>query len=210
MSWKRIRERGSMDLNDKQRVYVAEYLRKLNGTAAAEAAGFSKKSAADRSKDLQRNPKVREAIEQGLAEREQECKDKAVEAMEHAYCLATVDIGDLYDADGNLLPLHQMPKAARVAIASIEVEFETKIQSSRDEQGRIVETFFRVPKSAKIRLYDKRASAELLMKYAGKLKERLELDATQSYADMVLAAQRKREGTETPALPAHADEEPET
>jgi phage terminase small subunit len=208
VSWKNVTKING-ELNDKQRVYVAEYLRKLNGTAAAEAAGFSKKSAEDRSKDLQRNPKVRAAIEHGLAEREQECKDKAVEAMEHAYCLATVDIGDLYDAEGNLLPLHQMPKAARVAIASIEVEFETKIQSSRNEQGQIVETFFRVPKAAKIRLHDKRASAELLMKYAGKLKERVELDATQSYADMVLAAQRKREGTETPALPAHADEEPE-
>jgi phage terminase small subunit len=204
VSWKRITERGTDDLNAKQLLYVSLYLDTLDGTLSAQLAGYSKKSAADRSKDLQRNPKVREAIDKGLLEKEQTLKDKCIKTMEHAYAQATADIGELFDDEGNPLPLSKMPRDARRAIQAIEVEFEYVT----DEDGKER----RVPKLARIKLHDKRASQELFAKFADKLKEKVQLDATQSYADMVLAAQRKREGdagNEPAALPAHAEEEPE-
>lgn len=201
MSWKTVAEKPK-ELNDKQLLYISFYLDTLDGQLSAELAGYSKKSARDRSKDLQRNAKVREAIDRGIAEKERELKDKCVRTMEHAYAQATADIAELFDDEGNPLPLRKMPRDARRAIQAIEVEFE----EVTDEDGSVR----RVPRLARIKLHDKRASQELFAKYADKLKDKVQLDATQSYADMVLAAQRKREGTETPALPAHADEEPES
>src|SRR4051812_16507162 len=185
MSWKRIGTGTPRALNAKQQLYVSLYLETLNGTLAAEGAGYSKHSASDRSKDLQRYTRVREAIDKGLAEKERELKDKVVRTMEHAYCQATADIAELFDEDGAPLPLSKMPRDVRRAIHSIEVEFDEVAK----EDGAVA----RVPRVAKIKLHDKRASQELFAKYAGKLKDRVELDATESYADMVLAAQRKRE-----------------
>jgi phage terminase small subunit len=185
-------------LSPRAKLYIAEYLRSLNGAKAAVAAGYSKAAAVDISKQLQNNPLVREAVNQGIAEREQEIRDKAVKAMEHCFCQATADIGDLCRENGEYLPVHEMPRRVRRAIQSIE--FETRYERIGDATERYTVT--------KVRLHDKRASQELLVKYAGKLKERLEIDATMNYAEMVLAAQRKREEdgkqestTEEPAKP---------
>lgn len=197
MSWKRITERGTSDLNAKQLLYVSLYLDTLDGTLSAQLAGYSKKSAADRSKDLQRNPKVREAIDKGLLEKERTLKDKCLRTMEHAYAQATADIGELFDDEGNPLPLSKMPRDARRAIQAIEVEFE----EVTDEDGSVR----RVPKLARIKLHDKRASQELFAKFADKLKERMELDATKSFEQVVLEAARLRR--ERKALPAPAKSE---
>jgi phage terminase small subunit len=189
MSWKRIGTGTPRALNAKQQLYVSLYLETLNGTLAAEGAGYSKHSASDRSKDLQRYTRVREAIDKGLAEKERELKDKVVRTMEHAYAQATADIAELFDDEGNPLPLRKMPREARRAIHSVEVEFEDVTQ----EGG----TVRRRPRLAKIKLHDKRASQELFAKYAGKLKDKVEMDATKSFAELVLAAQRKREREST-------------
>jgi phage terminase small subunit len=187
VSWKRVTKIDG-DLNDKQRIYVAAYLETLNGTAAAEIAGFSKKSAEDRSKDLQRNPKVRAAIEQGLEELEREWKDKALKVIQHAYCLATVDIADFYDEDGYPLPLHKIPRDARRAIASVEVEVGEQTVTLL-ENGKYIEKVERGPRLAKFRLHDKRAAAELFLRYAGKLKDRVELEAPK-LEELVMQADR--------------------
>lgn len=166
-------------LTHRQRLYVAAYLECLEGKLAAEIAGYSKKSACDISKQLQRHPVVRGAIDKGLDERERELKDKAIRTMEHAYAQATADISELFDEDGAPLPLSKMPREVRRAIHSVEVEFEWS-------EGK------RIPKLAKIKLHDKRASQELFAKYAGKLKERVEVGAPGSFEQAVLEAEQLR------------------
>lgn len=187
-------------LSDRQKRYVDHYLACLVGKTAAERAGYSKRSAEVISYALQRQPVVRAAIEAGLAEREVALKDMAIDAMAHTYSQATTNLTDLLDDEGAMLPLSKISEKAKRAIQSIEVE------TRWDGRGEDAVSY----KVTKVKIHDKRASQELFAKYSGKLKDRVEHDATQSYADMVLAAQRKREGTEAPALPAHADEEPET
>lgn len=168
MSWKQSKHPRPR-LNARQQLYVTAYLECLQGNLAAELAGYSKKSADDQSKQLQRHAVVRAAIDRGIEEKEREIKDRCVRAMEHSYCQATVDIGDLFDEEGNLLPMAKMPREARRAIASVEVEFEDVAK----EDGTVA----RRPKLAKLKLHDKRASQELFAKYAGKLKERVELES---------------------------------
>lgn len=177
------------ELNDKQKLYVANYLECLEGKRAAELSGYSKRNPNEVSKALQRNPKVRSAIDRGLAEMERELKDRAIKAMEHAYCQATVDIAELLDEEGVPLPMSRIPKEARRAIASVEIEFEWV-------EGK------RVAKIAKLKLCDKRASQELFVKYAGKLKERMELGAPGSFEEVVLEAERLRRERAARAVPA--------
>jgi phage terminase small subunit len=159
-----VSKKNPKTLTHRQQLYVAAYLECLEGKLAAEIAGYSKKSACDISKQLQRHPVVRGAIDRGLDQRERELKDKAVKTMEHAYAQATADISELFDEDGAPLPLSKMPREMRRAIHSVEVEFEWS-------EGK------RIPRLAKIKLHDKRASQELFAKYAGKLKERVELES---------------------------------
>lgn len=188
MSWKTVRKDAGWKLKDKQRLYVAEYLVSFKGADAAEKAGYSKKSAADASRDLQRQPAVRAAIEAALEDREQELRDKFYKTMEHVYAQATFDMADCYDAEGSLLPLDKMPRERRLALFSVKYDVEWC-------DGK------RIARVAKIQIHDKRASQELFAKYAGKLRERLEVDATTNFAELVLAAQRKREGTTEPQKP---------
>jgi phage terminase small subunit len=166
-------------LTRRQQLYILAYLECLEGKLAAELAGYSKKSANDISKQLQRHPVVRGAIDKGLDERERELKDRAIKTMEHAYAQATTEITDLFDDDGAPLPISKMPREARRAIASVEVEYEWC-------EGK------RIPKLAKIKLHDKRASQELFAKYAGKLKDRIEVEGALTLDELV--PKRKAEG----------------
>jgi phage terminase small subunit len=169
-------KRPKAKLTHKQQLYVAAYLECLEGKLAAEMAGYSKTSANDISKSLQRHPVIRGAIDKALDERERELKDKAVRTMEHAYAQATADIAELFDEEGAPLPLSKMPREVRRAIHSIEVEFENVIVKQMQD-GKEVETVKRIPRLAKVKLHDKRASQELFVKYSGKLKDRVEFEA---------------------------------
>lgn len=139
------------------RLFVREYMIDLNGTQAYVRAGGSPRGANVNSSVLMRKPHVRARVDELLAERERVLKDKAVRVLEETYLQAVVDPGEMYDENGALLPVHQMPAHVRRAIA---VEVETR------SDGLVI---------TKAKLHDKRASQELFAKYAGKLKERVEL-----------------------------------
>lgn len=66
------------------------------------------------------------------------------------------DPAEMYDENGNLLPIHKMPKKVRMCIQSFEVE---EISSFDDEAP---ETF-----TKKVKHYDKLSGVEKLMKHLG-------------------------------------------
>lgn len=167
-------------MNDRMVLYVIHYLAFLDGTKAAEKAGY--KNPGEMSKQLQRHPLVRAAIVEGLQEREQEIKDQAIKALEHTMAQATADIRDLFDAEGRLLQPRKMPKRTRRAIHSFEVV-------TRDDECTVT----------KVKLHDKRASQELILKFAGKLREQIDMKVS-SLEEAVLEAERirrEREAKET-------------
>jgi phage terminase small subunit len=169
-------------LSDRQKRYVDHYLACLEGKLAAERAGYSKRSAAVISYSLQRQPVVRKAIEEGLAEREVALKDMAIDAMAHTYSQATTNLTDLLDDDGAMLPLSKISEKAKRAIQSIEVE------TRWDGRGEDAVSY----KVTKVKIHDKCASQRLFAQYAGKLKDRVELDATKGFEAAVLEAERLR------------------
>jgi phage terminase small subunit len=169
-----------MPLTAKRQRFVEEFLRDLNATEAAVRAGYGKNdraSARRYASEIRKIPAVRAAIDAGLAERERQLKEHSVRVAEETYTQAVADIGDAFDEDGQLKAVHLMPPEVRRAIASIEVE---KRNNGED-----------VYYVTKIKLHDKRASQELFQKYAGKLKDKVEIEAGSSLEQLIDAALKR-------------------
>jgi len=72
------------------------------------------------------------------------------------------DPAEMYDEDGNLLPIHKMPKRVRMCIQSFEIEEGLPSMGMGDEGisiGNIV--------TKKVKHYDKLSSVDKLMKHLG-------------------------------------------
>lgn len=71
-------------LNKKQKIFTEEYLKDLNGAAAARRAGYSEKSARDKAHRLLTESKVREEIQKNMDDRSQRVK------IDADYVLSTI------------------------------------------------------------------------------------------------------------------------
>ena len=92
-------------------------------------------------------------LKQETADRNKITVDELVSILAE---MARFDIGDLYDDSGNLLPIKQMPKAARLMIQQIESE-ELKFGIDSPMIGQ----------SRKVKITDKQNAIEKLMKHLG-------------------------------------------
>lgn len=117
-------------------LYVANYVKTRNMTAAAIAAGYSEKSASIQGSRLFKQPSIAAAIAAHDAQSEKKAQ-KSVEltyarVMEELATIALFDPATMYDPEtGKLLPVTQMPEATRRAIAGIEQDKDfTKLRIS--------------------------------------------------------------------------------
>lgn len=110
------------ELTPKQRLFVAEYLKDLNATQAAIRAGYSAKTADTQGPRLLENVGVRAAIDIGMATREQEVQVDATYVLRRLHEMAEADINDIYDDNGDLLPVKDWPTVWRKGmITGVEV-----------------------------------------------------------------------------------------
>ncbi len=155
------------NLTAKQARFVEEYLVDLNGTAAAERAGYGggKGGAAVASNRLLKNPevaaRVAEAREARAARVERRLSattltaDRVLEEVAH---IAFSDPLECFEEGGKPRALRDMPEALRRAVASVETR-ETPDGAT----------------STKIRFWDKPKGLELTMRHMGMLKDKMEL-----------------------------------
>lgn len=154
----------------RQQRFVEEYPKDLNGMAAAVRAGYSAKTASPAAARLLNHvPAVRAAILEKLAARKQRCEIKADEVLLELWRIARADIGEAFDKEGRLKPLHEMPEDVRRAIAGVEVE------EMFDGSG---ESRAHVGNLRKVKFWDKPRTLELLAKHLGLLVERVEVKGT--------------------------------
>lgn len=90
--------------------------------------------------------------------------------LREAARLAYSDVRELFDANGNLRPIHEWPDHLAAAVGSIEVV----IKNAEAGDGH-------TDKVHKIKLWDKPKNIELLFKHLGLLTERLEHSGTVTY-----------------------------
>lgn len=152
-------------MTPKQTRFVAEYLVDLNGKQAAIRCGYSVKTAESQASRLLRNAQVAAAVADGQAKRLQTAELSAVRVLEEMRRLAFFDVADIFDAEGNLRPIHDIPAEARAAIAGIEVaraNFDKTDGKKSDEWLH------------KVKLASKDRTLEMLAKHFGLLIERVE------------------------------------
>ena len=160
-------------LPPRQALFVLEYMKDLHGTDAAIRAGFTPKSAHVQASRMLKNDKVVAAIDEQKAEQQERLKIDADYILKRLGREAEADIADLYDDDGNILPIKEWPLIWRQGLVSgIDVEdlYEGRGQD-RERVGTVI----------KIRLSDRIKRIELLGKHTDvqAFKEKVELgDAT--------------------------------
>ncbi len=111
------------ELTPKQARFVDEYLIDLNATQAAIRAGYSKNTAEKIGSENLYKPEVKAEIERRQADRATETKIDAAWVLKRLAAEAEADVSDLYDEDGELLPVKRWPKIWRQGlVAGIDIE----------------------------------------------------------------------------------------
>lgn len=121
-------------LSPLQRLFALEYIVDLNGTRAAIRAGYSQKTAAQQAHQLLQNPLVLAEIDAQKAARLKRIEMDADALLLRLFEEADADLADLFDPDGNLLPVKDWPAIWRKGlVAGIETE---EILGPSEEDGK--------------------------------------------------------------------------
>lgn len=140
-------------INPRYARFAQEYAVDGDGQAAAIRAGFPPKGAKSKASQLLARPEVKAEIERFVAQRAEKTGVKLDRVLEELALIAFIDPKDFYDADGDLLPVPQMPEHARRALASVEIDNEKSV--GRGESKIVTWT-------SKVKFEKRAALAELL------------------------------------------------
>jgi len=155
-----------MPLNEQRVLFAHKYVENgFNATQAAKDAGYSPKTAYVLGSKLLDDPETWAFI-QGLTEDLlRESHLGANDLLRLISTRATLDCADLYEKDGSLKLMSDIPEDVRRSIQSMEVV--ELFEGSGDQKHAI-------GLLRKIKLTDKDKNTEMLAKYHGLLKERVE------------------------------------
>lgn len=126
--------KGADGLTDKQRLFVKEFMRDLNGTQAAIRTGYSAKTANEQAARLLANVSVRAAIEKRLEARSKKLEISADWVLKRLVKEAQADLAELFDDEGGVKNIHDWPMEWRQGlVAGIEVEEKYEDVEEPDE-----------------------------------------------------------------------------
>ena len=164
---------------NRYKLFVAAYLKTLNATQAAIDAGYSKKTAYAKGSQLLKVVEVKKLIDAGLLRQQNRIEISADRTMMEIVRLAMIDARALFEDDGRLKNIKDLPEDISRCIASVEV---TEISS-------LVEGGKPLGYTKKIKFWDKTKALDMLAKHFKLITDRLEVALAPSgpYADMPLA-----------------------
>lgn len=141
-------------LTPKQERFCEEYVVDLNGTQAAIRAGYSEKTAQEQaSQNLSKliiQNRVSE-LKKEISDRNKITVDECVSILAD---LARFDLNKIYNDDGSIKPISEIPERERKAIEAFETD-ETKLDGMKIGDVR------------KLKMTSRRAAVIELMKYLG-------------------------------------------
>lgn len=155
-------------IDDENAAFIAEYMIDFKASRAARACGMVPESA-DASQagtagfNMLRRTAVREEVDRQLAERRATNKITVAHIENMLRDMADVELLDIYDAQGGIRPLEDMPPHARRAIKSIKRRVKENYITGEEEV------------TLEVDLWDKKGAIELLGKYKKMFTEKIEL-----------------------------------
>lgn len=167
-------------MTPKQEAFVREYLVDLNGTQAAIRAGYSPKTAGEQAARLLANVRVSTAVAEAKAARSHRTNIDADWVLTRLAREAEADLADIYDDNGNLLPVKEWPLIWRQGLVA---GVETVRDKSDDGELSAVD---------KIKISDRVKRIELIGKHIGvqAFRERVEHDLSDDAATLLAEARR--------------------
>jgi phage terminase small subunit len=163
-------------VNDKQRLFVAEYLKDKNAKQAAIRAGYAKKTAETCGPRLLRSAQVKSAVTEGLRKISDKCEVTAERVIAELGRVAFSDLGSLYHSDGTLKGVHEWSEDARRAVAGIESE-EIYEGFGQDRQN--------IGDLRKVKLWSKNHALETLARHFKLLIDRVEVTDVADHAKIL-------------------------
>ena len=157
-------------LTERERRFVAEYVTDFNQTRSAIAAGYSKKGAHVQGHRLLARANIRLAVKGFIDKLVRPHDHSAERILKETALVAYSDLGDIFNDDGSLKPIKDMPEHVRRSISSIEVEEKTL--------GAGGETVIALSRLKKLRTWDKMAALTLMAKAQKLLTEKVEHSGT--------------------------------
>ena len=146
---------SKLKLTEKQKKFISEYLIDLNATQAAIRAGYSEKTAKEGGYENLTKPHIQEAIQKAQFERNERLKIDADYVLRRHIEIDEMDIADILDNKGYVLPINEWPRSWRQSISGLDI---SEIVNMRDEGA--ISTVLK-----KIKWPDKLRNIELLGKH---------------------------------------------
>jgi phage terminase small subunit len=168
-------------LTAKQARFVAEYLIDLNATQAAIRAGYSAKVANREGARLLSKAVIAAAIAEAQAAQNKRLALTADEAREQNAFIAKFDPAGLFNAQGALLHVTEMPRHVRCALKAIKV-----VRKNLTTGDGVTDTVLEV------QFWDKGAAIDREYKHYGLLVDRVQVTGELASVPARLLAARKR------------------
>jgi phage terminase small subunit len=156
-----------MALEPKQQAFCEEYIIDFNGTQAAIRAGYSERTAGSIASENLQKPEIQAEIQRQIENRSKRTEITQDRVLLEIARLAFNDPRKAFDANDNLLPVHQWPDDVAAAISSIKVT-EVRPKNADDEEK--TETYLK-----EIKFWDKGKQIELAGKHLAMFSDKVTL-----------------------------------
>ena len=172
-------------MTPKQKMFARQYLIDLNATQAAIRAGYSRKYASETGRKILKRQDIATMIRKDMEKRAKRLEITADMLLQEIAKLAFSDVRRIFDDQGRLLPVSQLPPDVAASVSSVKV-----VTSSipRTDPVEVVHT-------SEIKFWDKKGALELLGKHLKLFTDKLEHSGsvTVGLAERIKAA-RERSG----------------
>lgn len=145
---------------DLQRAFVDEYLKDLNGAAAARRAGYSAENSRSQAAENLAKPHISEAIADRMEARAKRAGMSAKRVLASLVEKHEADLADIHDEEGRLLPIDEWPPAwRRGLVVGVETKelYEHELNKDTGKKERVF-----VGIERKLKIADRTKIAELI------------------------------------------------
>jgi len=156
------------ELTIKQQLFVHAYCVHRDGTRAALESGYSSNSAQAIGSENLTKPLISRAIDRQLNKVMKKIDVSAERIAEEIAKLGFSNIGDCYDMNGNMIPIHKLPRDVSAAI--------TEVTETIDASGK---------RSIKYKMDGKTKNLELLGRYHQMFVDKVEITTKSELYDAI-------------------------